>query len=149
MTGYFFYVSDLKEGATFCLGIKDGNKIKRIDFGTWILPYGNHLYGIGSGTVRKLDPVSFQVEDIDIVNMGKQYDLEFSWNGYFVDGDELYFAAKKKLILGCVSLKERKLIWSEPIPARDEFEGIERINVSQNRLYVLTNQGVLHFFQKG
>ena len=145
----FFYVSDLREDATFCLDIQDGKRVERIDFGTWILPYGDYFYGTSSGTVRKLDPVSFQVEDIDIGNMGEQFDLEFSWNRFFLDGYELYFAAKKELVLGCVSLKERKIVWSDLIPTRGEFEGIERIDVLQNRLYVLTNRGVLHFFQKG
>jgi hypothetical protein len=144
----FFYISDLKEGATFCLDIQEGKMVERIEFGTWILPYGDYFYGASSGTVRKLDPVSFRVEDIDIANMGEPCDMEFSWNRFFVDGDELYFAAKKKLVLGCVSLKERKLVWSDQILARDELEGIDRIVVSDNRLYVLTNRGVLHFFQR-
>ena len=144
----FFYVSDLKDDTTVCLDIQDGKRAERIEFGTWIVPYGDYFYGTSSGTVRKLDPVSFHVEDIDIVNMGEQFDMEFSWNRFIVDGDELYFAAKKRLVLGCVSLKERKLVWSNQIPAMDEFEAIDRIDVSNNRLYVLTNRGVLHFFQK-
>jgi hypothetical protein len=75
----FFYVNEFKKGATFCVDINNGNVIRKIDFGTWIILSGNYLYGASIDAVRKLDPVSFEVEDIKIADMGRDMDLAFAW----------------------------------------------------------------------
>lgn len=144
-----FFVPLVNVGV-ICVDIETGQVIHQIqEMGYIIALYKDKIYSVWNNIVSVLNTSNFSVEKIDFSATLLPFGLEMDRVKFVINENNFYFIHQKEVaIVGVLDLKTKQLLWQTTIEIEKGSYWIADLQVHQNRLYVLTQGGTLHIFER-
>lgn len=150
----FFFLSDYNKGAVFCVDTTDGSVLYETNkINGWLQKVEDKIYFLSHEQLKVLDINTFKEKIYDLTELINKHDLNLAWNKYVVDKEQLYFVSENTAgggaaTVGIIDLNSLKLQWKTAIEIEEGAYWIKEIKVAGNKLYVHTQGGTLHIFEK-
>ncbi|MCU0338136.1 MAG: PQQ-binding-like beta-propeller repeat protein [Sediminibacterium sp.] len=138
-----------ESGTLWCLDIATGQVIwQEIIKKFWLVEHQGLLYSARHDSISIINPQTLTIQTIDCSESMLPVGLEFSWNGFGVEGDYLYFIDNGRPRVGLIHLPTATVAWFTDIEIPEGEYHILEVKMNANRLYVLVQGGNLHIFER-
>lgn len=165
----FFFLFDRSrttaDKSTYCLNAETGQILWQSDeFGGWLTKFDDRIYSVFDKTVQILNPMTFNVEKIDLTNCLSVLDKEIYFNPdnknykktfflssarYQIEKSNLFFTEDRGSTFGVVNLQTKELIDYKELEIKNEdVKSIGVIKIDSKMIYVSDSDYTLHIFNK-
>lgn len=152
----FFFLSDQSDRyGIYCVEISTGNVLNQInEIGGFLKLSNGLLYMNTAYEVKTIQTDTFEIKSINLRSVLEPKDLNLGilMQINLMVGHLYYFVCQngrsRAATVGIINLEDSTLIWTTEIPIESGSYWVKEIQVHGNRLFVLTQGGTLHIFEK-
>ncbi|MCU0468064.1 MAG: hypothetical protein MUF58_05635 [Arcicella sp.] len=152
----FFFLSDRNgKYGIYCVEIATGKILNQTnEIGGFLKLSNGLLYMNTAYVVTTLHPDTFEIKQIDLRSVLEPKDLNLGilMQINLMVGHLYYFVCQNgrsgAATVGIINLEEKSLIWTTEIQIESGSYWIKEIQAHGNRLFVLTQGGTLHIFER-
>lgn len=152
---YFFLSDQNGKYGIYCVEIATGQVVNYTNQIGGFLKLSNGLLYMNTDYVfTTIHPDTFEITQIDLRSIlePKGLNLGIMMQINLMVGDMYYFVCQNGrsgvATVGIINLEDKSLIWTTEIPIEASSYWVKEIQVHGNRLFVLTQGGTLHIFEK-
>ena len=153
----YLFLSDFEKFGIYCLDIHTGEVVNHTDKVAGFMKLANDtIYFIQNKGYElvQLNPITFEYGITNFESILKPLGIDLGHKNLEVFTEKFFYFVSEKLVknetitIGIIDLFTKQLIETININITDEGYGINKIEVHDNRLFVLTNGGTLHIFER-
>ena len=152
----YFFLSDQKDKyGIYCIDIATGKVLNHTNqIAGFMKLSGGLLYMNKAYTLTTLHPDTFEIREIDLRSVLEPQGLSLGdmMQINLMVGQLYYFVCqngrRESATVGIINLEDNTLVWTTEIPIESGSYWVKEIQVHGNRLFVLTQGGTLHIFER-
>ncbi len=152
----YFFLSDQKDKyGIYCIDIATGKVLNHTNqIAGFMKLSGGLLYMNKAYTLTTLHPDTFEIREIDLRSVLEPQGLSLGdmMQINLMVGQLYYFVCqngrRESATVGIINLEDNTLVWTTEIPIESGSYWVKEIQVHGNRLFVLTQVGTLHIFER-